>query len=151
MQHHGGLSHEISFSRDSFVIVKSVKRFTVVSEGFDFIGSTSVVDLFVIHSPEAVISVLSEACNMDILKHGFDHVLRCLPVAGPVQCSPGRCLPIRVKLPIDATHVFDVGHRSSPSLLFKGGLEAAALLDLREPSVVLEVVFRNIVVVSHLV
>ena len=85
VQHHGGLSHKISFSSDGFL---TIKRFAVVSEGFNLKCSISEVDLFVIHSPEAIISILAKACNMDVLIHRFDHVLRGLPVAGPVQCCP---------------------------------------------------------------
>jgi hypothetical protein len=67
-----------------------------------------------------------------LLKHVHTH----LPVARVVHGGPARRLPVGVDLPNDRAHILHVRRRHVPPTLLEARLQAAALLNLRQPDVV---------------
>ena len=60
----------------------------------------------------------------------FNEIMTNFPIATVVECTPTGTWPIIIELPINTSHIVNILHIPSSSLLFKRGSEASTLLDL---------------------
>lgn len=71
-----------------------------------------------------------ESVYLQWIKNVFYHVMAHFPVTAVVEGGPARALPVRIELPVDSAHVFNVRCGLESLLPFEPGFHAHTLLDL---------------------